>query len=162
MTSKEFYIKYVDKPINCFFCDNEGRFISCDKGFKNLCRDKKCVSKARSTSNIETIMYINNCDKDTAIKIKYENDLSRSNKCKQHNKKQLQKNKNYTKENSSWCKEYWMKHHNYSEEEAIQKISNIQKENNRKVKNRRNGATLDLWLERGYSEEEAKIIIRKI
>lgn len=155
-------IKYIDNSLNCYFCGNMGRFINITQGFKDLCNNKECVSKSRSTSSLIGVMYKNNCNKKEAELILKEKNIKRSQSVINTTKKKLKQNPNYTKENSIWNKEYWIKHHNYTEEEAIEKVSKVQRENNSKVIKHRNHASLDLWMERGYTEDEAKLIISEL
>lgn len=135
LTHKEYYDKFINRKLNCFFCNNEGKFLSISKGYRNLCDNKDCISKSRSTNSIEGLMYINGCTEEDALKIKTKNDLIRSKKNKKHTKEKLKENINYTKENSLWCIEYWIKK-GYSENEAKEKIIETQKQNGQHLKNK--------------------------
>lgn len=167
LTHKEYYDKHIKRKLKCFFCNNDGKFISMSQGYRNLCNDPKCVSKSRSTNSIEGIMYIKGCTKDEALKIKTQNDLNRSKKNKAYTKKKLKENQKYTRENSSWCIEYWIKK-GYNKKEANKKLKQNQQKNGQKFKNKllndkdflkkfkdNNNTSINYWIKRGYNKKEA-------
>jgi hypothetical protein len=87
--------------INCYFCNNIGNFISITKGYRNLCSNPECISKSRSTSSVDGLMYKYNCTKEEAqLKLKklLKNNSDINKKISQEN---TLKNSNYLKENSS-------------------------------------------------------------
>ena len=63
---------------------------------------------------------------------------------------------------SVFCIEYWLEK-GFSEEEAKQQISNIQREISKKQKPNKESKTtcIEYWLKKGYTEEEAKTAISK-
>ena len=67
----------------------------------------------------------------------------------------------FFKKRSILCIEYWLER-GYSEEEGRRKISEIQKNNGRKVVNHISNKTIEYWTKKGCSEEEAISIIRNI
>ena len=66
----------------------------------------------------------------------------------------------FYKERSYFCKEYWIKR-GYTEEEAKEKVKNIQSINSKKSKHDKSTIILckEYWIKRGYTEEEAIKII---
>ena len=60
----------------------------------------------------------------------------------------------FFKERSQLCVEYWLKR-GYTENEAAQKISEIQHTNAKKVKNHGVTKHIEYWINKGYCEEEA-------
>lgn len=163
---KQYYDKYVNSSLLCFFCKNEGKFISITKGYRNLCTNKICVSKSRSTYTINCIMYTNDCTYNEAEKIL--NDKIEKNKiiCKNVSLQNTLNNSNYLKENSSWCIEFWIKKGYNEEEEAKIKLNKHQCDNVSKLYKHKkenpekyldiNNTQLGYWIKKGFNEEEAK------
>lgn len=169
-TLKYNHKKYYDniikgEVIKCHFCNNDGRFVSLSKGYTNLCKSDECISKSRSTYTIEGIMYNKLCTKEEAEIIFDKLKLNNKNKNKQisNNLTKLQ-----LKENSNRTKEYWIKR-GFTENEAIENISNIQKKNALyhvdKLKTddiykeewtNKQTLSLQYWINKGYNKEEAK------
>ena len=75
--------------------------------------------------------------------------------------------KSLKKENSIRCKKHWIKK-GFSEEDAINKVSEIQKDRGDKgVKSKQNNPDyfeiwqIGYWLKKGFSEEESKLILKE-
>lgn len=168
---KEYYDNIINgETIKCHFCNNTGRFVSLSKGYTNLCKSNECISKSRSTYTIEGIMYNKLCSKEEAEIIFDKLKLNNKNKNKQisNNLTKLQ-----LKENSNRSKEYWIKR-GFTENEAIENISNIQKKNALyhvdKLKTddiykeewtNKQTLSLQYWLNKEYTKEEAKQKLRE-
>ena len=61
----------------------------------------------------------------------------------------------FYREKSVLCQEFWLKR-GYSEEEASYHITQIQKQNSKKVQNHISNKTVAYWTEKGLTEDEAK------
>ena len=75
-------------------------------------------------------------------------------------KESLKLIENYKDKTIYTRKNYWVLK-GFTEEEAIQKIKDIQSGNSKKVKNRRNGCTIQEYTNKGFTEEEAQIKLKE-
>lgn len=170
MSHKMYYDKYVKGDMKCYFCKNQGKFISITKGYRDLCDNIDCIKKSRSSSTIECIMYHYNCTIDEAENILQTKRQKTSNTCKITSAQNTLKNPNYLKQNSSRCIEFWIKK-GYNEEEANQKLKTQQKniaikgnikkqeklKQDPKIYNGINTNQLEFWIKKGYTEKESKV-----
>lgn len=127
METKFYYDNYLKgEIIKCHFCNNSGRFISMTKGYANLCKNDECISKSRSSYSIHGIMYNKNCDYNTATELFNKKVLNNS---VVNKKRSAALSEETLRENSSRCKEFWIKK-GYTEEEAIAHIKKRHKDFN--------------------------------
>lgn len=167
-----YYDTYINHRDNsCFFCGNKGAFISVGKGYRNLCLDDECVKKSFRSHSIEGFMYRNVCSREDAeIQFNIENNRQLIERTK--TQEALRKeNKNWDKERSRNCKEFWIKK-GFSEEDSILKsvevMKEIHKKTSKKLKdNPENYLTkyptkIEYYTNKGISEEDAIKEISKI
>ncbi len=172
MNHKEYYDTYIDhRDRSCFFCGNEGKFISVGKGYRNLCENQECLKKSFNSHSIEGIMYREMCSKEKAkSRFNIENERQLSERMKSFS--EIRKsNPNFDKERNQLCKEYWIKR-GFSEEEARTKMSEIRKDivtkssktirDNPEKYASKFPTKIEYYTSRGYSEEEGKKIISEI
>lgn len=165
---KEYYDKYNKNKLNCFFCKNEGKFISLAKGYTNLCNSKECISKSRATLSIDGVMYNHGVSEDEAKMILLEKKIKIKNTCINTSKIRSEENPDYLHENSSWHIKFWLKK-GYSQEEAEIKLKEHHNKNGNALKNKllrddifkeefKNKCTTSLryWIDQGFSKEKAK------
>jgi hypothetical protein len=165
---KEYYDKYLKKKGEgkCYFCKNDAIFFNLTKGYHRICNSKDCLGKTRATGTYEFLMYKYNLSKKNAIKLMNDRSLNRGKKITNGLRKSFEKNKNFFKEKSVQCIEYWLKK-GYCQDEAEKEVqksfNNIhtktwkkRRENPELYKNV-NTAQLDYWLKKGYNKKEAKI-----
>ena len=165
MNHKEYYDKYINhRHSSCFFCGEEGKFISLGKGYRNLCEKENCIKKSFSSHTIEGFMYKNTCDKEEAEKL-YHLENKRQLEERMKTFSELRKsNPNFDKERNMLCSEFWIKR-GFNLEESILKINNIRKKNALKFsqtikKNPEKYAAkyptkIEYYLNRGISESDA-------
>jgi len=170
MNHKDYYDSFLcGDVLKCHFCDNTGRFISIAKGYGNLCNDKECVSKSRSTNSIIGLMYKYDYTEKEAILVLKNKNEKLSIKCKEISKQNTIDNPNYLKENSNRCKEFWIKK-GYSNEEANLKLREQQQKNANKLKHKlltddifkenfcnNINVSIQYWIKKGYTKEKAEI-----
>lgn len=164
---------YYDKYINhrdkaCFFCGQEGLFISVSKGYRNLCENNECLKKSFASSSVEGIMYKLGCNQETAEKILADKNQKNGIEIKKAFEKLREKNPSFDKERSRNCIEFWQKK-GFSLEESKLKaksvMDEIHRKNSIKFKNdpekyaSKYPTKIEYYLKKGISKEDAIKII---
>lgn len=165
---KNYYDEYIKKENDgkCYFCNNEAIFKSITKGYHKICNSKECLGKTRATGTYQFLMYKYNLSEKDAIDLMNKRAEDRGEKIKNGLQKEFEKNKNFFKEKSRQCVEFWLKK-GYSQEDAeIEVKKSFDDIHTKTWKKRRenpelykdvNTAQIGYWLKKGYSQKEAEI-----
>jgi hypothetical protein len=168
----EYYQKYLSTSEGkCKFCRDKARFMGFTRGFLNNCADPVCVKKAQSPFSKEYKMKVDGLTEDEYEKWSIEDRTSKKKNTEAGFLRKRSENPNFDKENSFYCKEYWIKR-GYSEEESIKlsyektKINrDILKDIINKYPNYQKGKSWnskEYWMKKGYSEVDSiKIVSEK-
>lgn len=170
----EYYYNNYISPIKtkCFFCENNGKFISIAQGYRDLCTNDNCIKKARTTYSIDGIMYKYNCIENEA-EIIYKKIYDNNKKVNKQLSDERSKGTNYLQENSNRCIEFWIKK-GFSEEESLIKVKEIQTSNGKKLKDKLDNNSLfktkfcnsintniNYYINKGFTKDEALIELTK-
>jgi hypothetical protein len=163
---KEYYDMYINHSNrSCFFCGEEGKFISVSKGYRNLCENQDCVKKSFHSNSVEGIMFRDMCNREEAqVKYEIEKKLQLEKRIETCNKIR-QIDPLWDKKRSRNCKEFWLKK-GFSEEEAIMKKNEVMSEIHEKTFKKvlmnpekyayKHTTKIEYYLKKGYNIEEAR------
>ena len=163
---KEYYDKYLKKENegNCYFCGRPAIFFNLTKGYHRICDSKECLGKTRATGTPEFLMYKYGLSKKEALLLNIKKSKDRGEKIKKSLDKNILINKNFHKEKSRQCVEYWIKR-GYTYDESKKKIKEIFDDIHEKTWDKRrkfpelykdiNTTQIAYWIKKGYSENEA-------
>lgn len=169
---KDYYDQYVNhRDSSCFFCGNIGEFISISKGYRNLCNDKQCLKKSFKSHSVEGFMYRNVCSREDAQKL-FELENIRQLKERVKTQNELRKNDpSWDKKRSRNCIEFWI-NKGLTKEEAELEVKNVMIDIHEKtsIKLKSNPekyaskypTKIEYYIQRGFSEKEAKQKISQI
>lgn len=165
MEHKEYYDKYIHhRDSSCFFCGDEGLFMSVGKGYRNLCQDPNCLKKSFVSHSVEGIMYRDLISREEAELKFIENNSNQLEKRTQTFEKLRTDDKDWDKKRSRNCKEFYL-NKGFTEEESINKakeaMDDIHKKTFKKFKDdpekyaSKNPTKIEYYLKRGFSEKDA-------
>jgi len=169
---KHYYDLYVNhRDSSCFFCGNIGEFISISKGYRNLCNDKQCLKKSFKSHSVEGFMYRNVCSREDAQKL-FELENIRQLKERVKTQNEIRKNDpSWDKKRSRNCIEFWI-NKGLTKEEAELEVNNVMIDIHEKtsIKLKSNPekyaskypTKIEYYIQRGFSESEAKQKISQI
>ena len=169
INQEKYYLNNIGEVVNCYYCNNSGKFINLTNGYRNLCDSEQCISKSRNTQEVSYLMkqgysklestkmlnQLNNTRKET-----YRNTINNI----------LELNKKYTREKSPNCFEFYLKRgycKNVAKIMANRVVLNMQKTSH---KNRKESpddylesynTKIEYYINNGYSEEEAHVKLVK-
>ena len=164
--SKDYYDKYLKKEDEgkCYFCGNPAIFFDLSKGYHKICGAKECLGKTRATGTPEFLMYKYGLSKKDALLLNIKRSKERGEKIKNSLDKNTLINKNFHREKSHQCIEYWLKR-GYNEEESRKKVEEVFNDIHEKTWNKRrknpelykdvNTTQLNYWMKKGFSEIDA-------
>jgi hypothetical protein len=174
ISKKEYYDKFLKKETEgeCYFCGNEAIFKSITNGYHKICNSKNCLGKTRATGTYEFLMYKYGLSKNDAIKLMNSRAEERGEKIKDGLNLSFEKNKNFFKEKSRQCTEFWLKKGCTLEDAKIEVKNSFDDIHTKTWKKRRenpelyqnvNTTQLGYWLSKGFSNEESlkKIAVRQ-
>lgn len=166
----EYYKKYINTSSDgkCKFCNNSARFLGFTNGFLKNCSDPACVKKSQSPFSKEYKIKVDGLSEEEYNKWSIEDKLTKKRNTETGFSNKRLKKPNFDKENSFYCKEYWIKK-GYSENESInlahqrsEKNRNILKEikiNNPDYQKGKSWNSKEYWIKKGYTEEESIKIV---
>lgn len=165
MEHKEYYDKYIHhRDSSCFFCGDEGLFMSVGKGYRNLCQNPNCLKKSFVSHSVEGIMYRDLISREEAELKFIENNSNQLEKRTQTFEKLRTDDKDWDKKRSRNCKEFYL-NKGFTEEESINKakeaMDDIHKKTFKKFKDdpekyaSKNPTKIEYYLKRGFSEKDA-------
>jgi hypothetical protein len=164
----EYYVLYIDTSQNglCKFCEiNPVEFIGISKGFKKNCSDSVCHSKSVNPYSKEYKMKIDGLSESQYLEWTKTDSKSRGKAILDGFSRARDENPNFDKENSRYCKEFWMKKgHSETESSALahqeteknrNKLKDIKKDDPDYQKGK-SWNSYKYWMVKGMSEEDAK------
>lgn len=166
----EYYLSYIntEESIKCKFCENQAKFTGVSRGFKKNCNSDECISKSRAPFSKEYKMKVDGLSEDEYNKWSIQDKITKKRNTEIGFEKKRKENPDFDKENSRYCKEYWIKK-GYSVDDSIKKAYNESKINRDKligIRNRdpdymkgKSWASKDYWIKKGYTEKEAISIV---
>lgn len=168
---KEYYDKYIKhRDKSCFFCGEEGLFMSVGKGYRNLCQKEECLKKSFISHSIEGIMYREMITREDAeIRFNEKNSIQLENRMETFQAKRNE-DKDWDKKRSRNNKLFWIEK-GFTEEESIiksyesmkdihKKTSIIKKSNPEKYKDAYN-TKIEYYIKRGFTEKEGLELLEK-
>lgn len=172
MEHQEYYLKYINhREHSCFFCGDIGKFISISKGYRNLCENSICINKSFSSHTVEGFMYRNLCSREVAEK-KFEVENNRQLEQRVETQNRLRDiDTLWDKKRSRNCVEFWIEKGlslDEAQAEVKKVMSDIHSKTSKKLKSNpkkyasKYPTKIEYYTARGYSEEEAKVIISEL
>jgi hypothetical protein len=165
---KEYYLKYIGPGQDglCKFCGtNQANFLGLTRGFRNNCSDPVCYNKSINPFSKEYKMKVDGLT-DLEFERWKSDETERLRKITTDGfERARQNNPNFDKENSRYCKEFWMKK-GFSEEESV-KLAYAETDKNRKklgdirkddpdYQKGKSWPSYKYWMKKGMTENEAK------
>ena len=172
VSKQDYYDKYLKKKDDgkCYFCGDDTTFKDISNGYRRVCKSKECLGKTRATGTSEFLMYKYGLSKKDAILMTINNAKKRGEKIKKSLDQSFSKNKDFFKEKSHQCVEFWLKR-GYTEDEAKKKVEGVLNDIHQKTWNKRrnnpelyqdiNTTQIGYWIKKGFSEDEAKEKIKE-
>jgi len=172
ITKKEYYDRFLKKENEgtCYFCGKDAIFKDITNGYHRICSSKECLGKIRSTGTYEFLMYKYGLNKNDAIKLMNSRANERGIKIKNGLNEKFESNKNFFKEKSIQCVEFWLKK-GYTKEDAEIEVKksfdNIHTKtwkkriNNPELYQDVNTTQIGYWLKKGFTEKESKEKIKE-
>lgn len=165
---KEYYDKYYKKEGEgiCPISGNNTEFKGIARGYSKYYNSPEVNRKKFASNSLEFMTKVKELNIESAKKRQIQINQKNSNSVRSTFRKNLEKNPKYLKEMSRHCKEFWIKKGN-SEKESIE-LAKAESEKNRillqeKLKNENKDwfiktrtTSLDYWILKGFSEEEAR------
>jgi hypothetical protein len=171
MDHKEYYDKYIKhRDKSCFFCGNEGLFMSVGKGYRNLCSSQECLKKSFVTHSVEGIMYREMISKEEAeVRFNQENSKQLENRMETFEIKRIE-DKDWDKKRSRNNKLFWIEK-GLSEKDAeikayevmkdIHKKTSIKKKSNPEKYKDTYTTNIEYYLKRGFDKEESEKLLKE-
>lgn len=169
---KKYYDKYYKKEGEgvCPFSNKETEFKGIKLGYKKYLNTPDVRKKALASNSIEFQMKVNNLSLVAAADKIDASNAKMVKGVKQTFNKNLEKDPDYLKAMSRYCKEFWIKR-GHSEEESITFAWNEGEYNRNKFKEKlntegnewfkkRNQCCIEYWLDQGYSKKEAALKLK--
>jgi G:T-mismatch repair DNA endonuclease (very short patch repair protein) len=164
----EYYQKYIDTSQDgiCKFCGiGKANFLGVSKGFSHSCKDQECYNKSIRPASKEYKMKIKGMTESEYYEWRdLESDKIRKTTIGSFSKAR-DENPNFDKENSRYCKEFWMKKgHGENESSALahqeteknrNKLKDIKKDDPDYQKGK-SWNSYKYWMGKGMSEDDAK------
>ena len=166
---EEYFLENIGEAKKCRMCGNKGRFISLEKGFRDLCLDKECIKNSSKVNTISFWLSKGLTEEEAKGKL---NELNN----KQLKSRMVTFEENvssdplWNKKRSRNSKHFWMLK-GFSEEEAILKSKEVVKEIQQKSLNNRKespelykhvfNTKIEYYEKKGYSKEESKDLLKK-
>jgi hypothetical protein len=167
---EQYYLENIGKQTECFFCKKEGRFISIDSGYRNLCESEECIRKSFNSNSIEGIIYRTNSSNDEATKILLENNKKNLEKRLLTFEKNFENDPLWHKRRSHYTIEFW-KNKGFSDEDSKVEVKRTLSDLHRMSKKHRNENPnlykdiytnqKNYWLKMGYNEDESISLVKK-
>lgn len=172
VSKKDYYDKYLKKEDEgkCYFCGDDAIFKDISKGYHRICKSGECLGKTRATGTPEFLMYKYGLSKKDALLMTIKKAKERGEKIKKSLDQSFIKNKDFFKEKSRQCVEFWLKR-GYTEDDAKKKVEDIFNDIHQKTWDKRrnnpelyqdvNTTQIGYWTKKGFSEDEAKEKIKE-
>lgn len=174
ISHKEYYDQFFKKEGEgvCYICKKEAKFTRISEGYRRLCSNPECTSKARASYDIESIAARNNITLEEAQKILADRTARHTESWQKTIKEKSESDPNYMKRMTGYSKDSYIAR-GYSEEEADRKAKEIGKKvSSSQIEWNKNSANKELikktrwnnvqyWIEKGMSHEEAVAEIAK-
>ncbi len=168
---KEYYDKYINhREKSCFFCGNEGLFISVGKGYRNLCTSTECLKKSFVAHSVEGIMYREVITREEA-ELRFEEEKSKQLESRMKTfeiKRTI--DKDWDKKRSRNSKLFWLEK-GLTEEEAeamayecmkdIHIKTSLKKKSNPELYKDSYTTNKEYYLKKGFSEIESLELVSK-
>lgn len=169
---ESYYRTYIDseKEGKCKFCGEKAIFLGLTRGYRNNCESSICRKKAIAPFSKEYKMKVDGLSEDEYEEWKKEDAIVKRKNTIEGFAKAREEDPDFDKKNSRYCKEFWIAK-GHSPEEA-EKFAYAETQKNRdKLKeikiedpnylSGKNWNSYQYWMERGYTEKEAKNIVSK-
>jgi hypothetical protein len=171
MDHKEYYDKYIyHRDKLCFFCYNEGLFMSVGKGYRNLCSSQECLKKSFVSHSVEGIMYREMISREDAeIRFNQENSKQLENRMKTFEEKRTE-DKDWDKKRSRNNKLFWIEKgltEEDSKKKAYESMKDIHKKTSEKKKSNPEfykdsyTTNIEYYLKRGFDKEEGEKLLKE-
>jgi hypothetical protein len=171
MNHKDYYDKYINhRDKSCFFCGNEGLFISVGKGYRNLCTSSECLKKSFVAHSVEGIMYREVITREAAeLRFQEEKSKQLENRMKTFEIKRAE-DKDWDKKRSRNSKLFWLEK-GLTEEEAeamayecmkdIHKKTSLKKKSNPEFYKDSYTTNKEYYIKKGFTEIESLELVSK-